>query len=103
MRNEEDILFDDQVTPDENLLLRFQEAKVRYDNSGVYGIEDPELEHEYCQAVLALDNLNDPILRDLARDIQGPSTRRAIEAEEELFALSLRVKNLFPLASHRIH
>ena len=95
-------LFDDQVTHDENLLLKFQEAKVRYDNASLYGIEDPEIEHEYCRAMLSLDDLEDPILKDLARDAQGAG-RRAVEAQQELLALSLRVKNLFPLFSHSIN
>jgi hypothetical protein len=92
----------DPVTPDEALLLEFQGAKVRYDNASLYGIEDSELEHEYHQAVLALANIEDGVLRELANDVVAGG-KRAVEAEQELFDLSLRVRNLFPLASYLIH
>jgi hypothetical protein len=92
----------DPVTPDEALLLEFQTAKVRYDNASLYGIEDPKLEHEYHQAVLALKNIEDGVLRELANDVVAGG-KRAVEDEQELFELSLRVRNLFPLASYLIH
>jgi hypothetical protein len=53
-------------------------------------------EHEYVQAELALDALEDPILRELARACNQPNQRKAEQAREELLALSRRVKNLFP-------
>jgi hypothetical protein len=95
-------MIDEPLTADEGLLLKFQEAKVRYDNGVLFQIEDPNLDHEYLQAKLALDNLEDPTLRALARDACGIG-KRAVEAERELLHLSLRVKCLFPPASFQIH
>jgi hypothetical protein len=92
----------DPVTSDEALLLKFQAAKVRFDNASLYGIDNREVEHEYQQTVLGLGNLEDNTLKDLAHDVHTGGTR-AIEAEQELFELSLRVRNLFPLASYLIH
>jgi hypothetical protein len=92
----------DPVTPDETLLLEFQATKVRYDNASLYGIEDPKLEREYRQAVLGLGNLEDNLLKDLAHDVIAGG-KRAVEAEQGLFEMSLRVRNLFPLTSYLIH
>jgi hypothetical protein len=98
----EENVFEDQVTPDESLLLDFQRARIRRDGASLLQMDDPEIEHEYSEAILALDNLQDPILRDLAKHAQGIG-KRAVEAEQELLELSLRVKNLYPLISLRIH
>jgi hypothetical protein len=98
----EESVFDDQVTFDENLLLRFQAAKVRYEGASLLQMDDPEIEHEYHQAVLALENLEDPFLKDVAREMNAPG-KRATEAEQRLLELSLKVKNLYPLISIRVH
>jgi hypothetical protein len=91
-----------EFTDDEKLLLMFQKAKVEYTQSALTGDEDCEFEHAYHQAILMLENLRDSILQELAKEIQGPG-KRSYEAEQELLALSLRVKNLFPLMSHHIN
>ena len=94
-------VFDDSVTHDESLLLRFQAAKVRYENASLYQIEDPELEHEYCDALLALGGLEDPYLLTLAKEAQGGGCQ-ALEAGKKLLDQSFSLRNLFPLDSHRI-
>jgi hypothetical protein len=97
-------MIETEFTDDEMLLLMFQKAKVDYERSASVENGDPDCEFEraYHQAVLGLDNLKDPVLRELAREAQGPG-KRAYEAEQKLLELSLRIKNLFPLTSHHIN
>jgi hypothetical protein len=95
-------VFDNQATPDESLLLKFQEAKVRRDNAVLYGLDDFEFERDYSEALVALSALEDPALRDLARDAQRAG-KRAVDAVQQLLELSLRIRNLFPLFSHSIN
>ena len=90
-------------TNDEILLLVFQRAKVRYENAVLTGNEDLEFEHELIQAELAMmDSLEDPALRQLAREANEPG-KRSVEATQELLALSRRIKNLYTLQSHEVH
>jgi hypothetical protein len=97
-------MIEKEFTDDEMLLLMFQKAKIEYERSALIENEDPDSEFEraYHQAVLGLDNLKDPVLRELAREAQGPG-KRAYETEQELFELSLRINNLFPLNSHHVN
>jgi hypothetical protein len=95
-------IIETEFTDDEKLLLIFHKTKVEYTHSALTGDTDCEFEHAYHQSILMLENLQDPILRDLAKEIQGPG-KRSYEPEQELLALSLRVKNLFPLMSHQIN
>ena len=80
-------------TFDEMILLIFQRAKVGYETT--FSDDDCELEHAYHQARLAFDNFEDPILKALGKEATGPG-RRAIEAEDELLALSRRIADLYP-------
>jgi hypothetical protein len=92
---------EEPLTNDERLLLRYQKARIEYYEATFSGNKDWEYQlkadHEYFQAQLALlDDLEDPTLKQLARDACGPSLRRQEEASEELLALSRRIKDLFP-------
>jgi hypothetical protein len=91
------------LTNDERLLLRFQSALVRYRGAALMKLEDPNYEIEFCQALMALDDLDDPILKDLADQANGANLGRSEEAQQELLALSYRVKNLFPQISRAIN
>jgi hypothetical protein len=84
-------------TNDEMILLLFQRAKIRYETA--FSDEDGELEHEYHQARLAFDGFDDPVLKALGKEATGNPGKRGIEAEDELLALSRRVKDLYPQLS----
>jgi hypothetical protein len=93
----------EQFTNDELLLLRYQRAHVEYHNIALNpDNEDGQYEWEYTNAFWALDELEDPILRGLAKEANAPG-RRADEARQELLELSCRVKNLYPLQSREVH
>lgn len=93
----------EQFTTDELLLLRYQRAHVEYHNAALNPAnEDCQYEWEYTNAFWALYELEDPILRGLAREANAPG-RRADEARQELLELSYRVKNLYLGQSHEVH
>lgn len=93
----------DFFTNDERLLLRYQAAYVRYRNAADMKLEDPNFEIEFGQALMALDDFDDPILKGLAVDANGANLGRSEEAQQELLALSYRVKDLFPHISREIN
>jgi hypothetical protein len=97
---------DEPLSNDEKLLLRYQNACTFYFDAVLRGSEDLDFEREYIQSEIALDGLDDPILKELALDACGTNVRRREESREELLALSRRVKNLFPgerYTSTRVH
>jgi len=94
---------EEPLSDDEKLLIRFQTAKLTYEDAAMRQQDnDCELEHAYIRATLALENLEDRLLRDLAADVMGGGNR-AFKAERELLNLSRRVRDLYPNFSTLIH
>jgi hypothetical protein len=95
---------------DLEILLDFQRTKVEYEQSCFLpeAVTDAEViqainfESDYVKATMAFDNFEDAILLALGKEANGGG-KRAIEATDELFALSLRIGNLFPLQSHKVN
>jgi hypothetical protein len=95
---------------DLEILLDFQRAKTEYENSCLLpgAVTDAEVmrainfESDYVKATLAFDHFEDATLLALGKEANDCG-KRSFEARDELFALSLRIGNLFPLQSHKVN
>src|SRR6266853_317810 len=99
---EAEMEINDISNADLEILLDFQRAKTEYENSCLLpaAVTDAEVmraiefESVYCRAMLAFDNFEDATLLALGKEANDCG-KRALEATEELFCLSLRIANLF--------
>jgi hypothetical protein len=106
---------------EDEILLRWQNAKVRFDGMQLFGLDLQPVWKEYIEAREALTAVHDETVAALAKIANRPpylpddeftieayeraKVRRAesMQAEEKLLEISIRIKDLRPDVLKRIH
>jgi hypothetical protein len=84
---------------DEEVLLRWQHCKIRFDAMELFGLHEQATRDAYFDGLAALESLEDSDLAMLARQA---TTEDGEAARLKLVELSFQIADLFPLASKLI-